>query len=497
METSWLYTLLLPLFIFVIAFKVSSKRKLKLPPSPFPTLPILGHLYLLKAPLHRTYHKLSTKLGPIFSLQLGNRFIVVVSSPNLVEECFTKNDIVLASRPRLIIGKYIGYNYTSLAISPYGDHWRNLRRFTTIEVFSTHRLNMFISTRQDEIRLQLQKLYKKSKHDFVRVQLRNVLLELTFNNIMRMVAGKRYFGEGEDNEEAKSFRELIEEVFKLGGVSNPGDFFPFLRWIDYKGFEKTLARVTARMDVFLQSLIDEHRHDKNTNTMIDHFLSLQESEPEYYSDMMIKANIMLMLLAGSDTSAVTMEWAISALLNHPDKLDKARAEVDSLVGNERLIDESDISHLPYLQNITSETFRLFPAAPLLVPHESSADCKIAGYDIPKGTILQVNAWAIHRDPTIWDDTTSFKPERFEAGEVAPPKLVPFGMGRRSCPGSGLAERVIRLTLASLIQCFEWKRVGEAKVDLTEGKGTSMPKAIPLESMLKARDVLRKVLAKDA
>ncbi|KAL3813652.1 hypothetical protein ACJIZ3_014920 [Penstemon smallii] len=497
METNWLYTILLPLFLFVLAFKFSSKRKLKLPPSPFLTLPLIGHLYLLKPPLHQTYHKLSTKLGPIFSLRFGNRLMVVVSSPNLVEECFTKNDIVLANRPRLIIGKYLGYNYTSLVGAPYGDHWRNLRRLTTIEVFSSARLNTFTSIRQDEIKLQLQNLYKKSKDDFARVELRRVFADLTLNNIMRMVAGKRYYGEGVGYEEAKNFRELKDEIFTLAGVSNPGDFFPFFRWIDYKGFEKKLKRVTAKMDAFLQSLIDEHRRDKNTNTMIDHLLSLQESQPEYYSDMIIKGIITVILLAGTDTSAVTIEWAMSALLNHPDKLAKARAEIDRLVGNDRLIGESDISHLPYLQNIISETFRLFPATPLLVPHESSADCKIGGYDIPKGTILQVNAWAIHRDPTIWDDPTSFKPERFEGAEVGPPKLVPFGMGRRSCPGSGLAQRVIGLTLASLIQCFEWKRIGEAKVDLTAGKGQSMPKAIPLEAMLKARDVLHNVLAKDA
>ncbi|KAL3813651.1 hypothetical protein ACJIZ3_014919 [Penstemon smallii] len=497
METNWLYTIFLPLFLLVLAFKFSSKRKLKLPPSPFLTLPLLGHLYLLKLPLQQTYHKLSTKLGPIFSLRFGNRLIVVVSSPNLAEECFTKNDIVLANRPRLIIGKYIGYNYTDLVGCNYGDHWRNLRRLTTVEVFSSARLNTFTSIRQDEIKFQLQNLYQKSKDDFVRVELRRVFSDLTLNNIMRMVTGKRYYGEGEDYEEAKNFREAKEEIFTLGGVSNPADLFPFFRWIDFKGFEKNCKRVTAKMDSFMQSLIDEHRRDKNTNTMIDHLLSLQESQPEYYSDMIIKGIIIVMLLGGTETSAAAMEWAMSALLNHPDKLAKARAEIDSLVGNNRLIDESDISHLPYLKNIISETSRLFPTAPLLVPHESSADCKIGGYDIPKGTILQVNAWAIHRDPTIWDDPTSFKPERFEGGEVGPPKLVPFGMGRRSCPGSDLAERVIRLTIASLIQCFEWKRIGEAKVDLTEGKGVSMSKAIPLEAMLKARDVLHNVLAKDA
>ncbi|KAI3451968.1 hypothetical protein Pfo_008633 [Paulownia fortunei] len=492
METSWLYALL-SLFLLVIAFKFSAKGKRKLPPSPVPALPVLGHLHLLKFPLHRTYHKLSQKLGPIFSLRLGTRLMVVVSSPAIVEECFTKNDIVLANRPRFIIGKYIGYNYTSLVGSPYGDYWRNLRRLTTVEIFSTARLNMFQSIRQDEIRHLLKKLYRNSYKDFARVELRSLFSEMTFNVIMRMVAGKRYFGEDEDNEEAKQFRELIDEVFTYGGASNPADFFPVFRWIDYKGYEKNLTRVSGKMDAFLQGLIDEHRRNKGTITMIDHLLSLQESEPEYYTDVIIKGIILVMLLAGTDTSAVTIEWAISALLNHPEKLEKARAELDNLVGSDRLVNESDLSKLPYLQNIISETFRLFPAAPLLVPHEASGDCKLGGYDIPRGTILLVNAWAIHRDPMIWDDPTSFKPERFEAGEVGPTKLMPFGMGRRSCPGIGLAHRVVGLALGSLIQCFEWQRMDEALVDLTEGKGLSMPKDIPLDARCKARDVLQKAL----
>lgn len=201
-----------------------------------------------------------------------------------------------------------------------------------------------------------------------------------------------------------------------------------------------------------------------------------------------------MLLAGTDTSSVTIEWAMSALLNHPEKLEKARAEIESVVGTERLLDESDLHNLPYLHNVISETMRLFQAAPLLVPHEASADCKIAGYDVPRGAILMVNAWAIHRDPHFWDDPESFRPERFEEdGEVGPPKLLPFGMGRRACPGSGLAHRVVGLALGSLIQCFEWERVDERLLDLSEGSGASMPKRLPFEAKCRVSDVGRNVL----
>ncbi|GFZ21444.1 cytochrome P450, family 81, subfamily D, polypeptide 8 [Actinidia rufa] len=487
-------------FVVFVTFKLLSKgitnRRRNLPPSP-PALPVIGHLHLLKQPLHRTLQNLSQNLGSVVSLRFGSRLVVVVSSPSAAEECFTKNDVVLANRPRFIIGKYLGYNYTTVVGAPYGDYWRNLRRLMAMEIFSTNRLNLFLSIRQDEIKLLLRRLYEKSSNDFARVLLKSKFSELTFNIIMRMIAGKRYYGDDlADCEEAKEFRELVSEAFEYGGASNPADFLPVLRWIDFKGFEKNLVKLHKRMDSRLQGLIDEHRRDESKNTMIGHLLSLQESQPENYTDSVIKGLILVMILAGTDTSAVTMEWAMSLLVNHPEVLKKARAELDTHLGQDRFIDEPDLSKLHYLQAIISETFRLCPAAPLLVPHISSDDCTIGGFDVPRDTILLVNSWAIHRDPKLWDDPTSFKPERFEGGEVEGHELMPFGMGRRACPGAGLAQRVVGLTLGSLIQCFEWERVGEELVDLTEGKGLTMPKAVPLEAMCKARDIMKKVLSED-
>lgn len=205
-----------------------------------------------------------------------------------------------------------------------------------------------------------------------------------------------------------------------------------------------------------------------------------------------------MIHAGTDTSAVTLEWAMSNLLNHPDVLKKARAEIDAQVGQERLVDESDITKLPYLQNIMSETLRLNPAVPLLLPHKASDDCTIGGYNVPRNTIVLINTWAIHRDPELWDDPTSFKPERFN-NEVKDHgyKFMPFGKGRRACPGASLGQRMVNLALGAVIQCFEWERVGDEKVDMTEGKGVTMPKVVPLMAMCKARPILSKVLNRAA
>ncbi|XP_008369127.3 cytochrome P450 81E8-like [Malus domestica] len=499
MEDILFYTslsLIFILFTFKFFLQTNRNNHQNLPPSP-PSLPIIGHLHLLKPPVHRIFRRLSQKYGPVFSLWFGSRRVVIVSSSSVVQECFTTNDIVLANRPRLIMGKHLAYNYTNIAASSYGDHWRNLRRIGAVEIFSSARLNTFSDIRKDEVRRLLVKLSQNARNGFAKVELKSMLNELTFNIIMRMVAGKRYYGDdlSVDKEEARQFREIMRDAFAYGGAANPADFLPVLNWFGVNGYEKKVKALAKRADVFLQGLIDERRSKgRNGSSMIDHLLSLQESQPEYYTDQIIKGLIMVILLAGTDTSAVTLEWAMSNLLNHPRVLQKAKSELDAKVGKENLVDEPDISKLPYLQSIISETLRLCPAAPLLLPHFTSDDCIIGGFDVPRDTMVLVNAWAVHRDPELWDEPESFKPERFESGEDFSHKLIPFGMGRRACPGAGLAQRVVGLTLGSLIQCFDWNRVGEEMVDMTEGKGLTAPKAIPLEAMCKARIIVSKVLS---
>ncbi|KAB1207046.1 Isoflavone 2'-hydroxylase [Morella rubra] len=482
MEEFQLYSALSVLLIAFAAYKLffTTRGSKHLPPGP-PSLPIFGNLHLLKMPLHRTFHLFSQKYGQIFTLRFGSRLVIVVSSPSLVEECFTKNDIVLANRPPSLVAKHLGYDQTTVVNAPHGDHWRNLRRIGAIEIFSNSRLNSFIGIRRDEVNHLLCKLSHNASQTFARVELKSIFSELTFNIIMRMVAGKRYYaygGEVKEEEKAKEFREIILEVFENSGASNPAEYVSVLRLIDYKGLEKKIRKLGKRSDAFLQGL------------------SMRRG-PEYYSDQIIKGLVMSLLLAGTDTSAVTLEWAMSNLLNHPDVLKKARAELDSQIGQEKLVEEPEVSRLHYVQNIISETLRLYPAAPLLVPHMSSSDCTIGGYDVPSNTMILVNAWAIHRDPTVWDDATSFKPERYESGQEHTHKLMPFGTGRRACPGAGLAQRTIGLTLASLIQCFEWERVSVEEVDMTEGNGISMPKAVALEAMCKTRPIMKKVLSEFA
>ncbi|CAH8310949.1 unnamed protein product [Eruca vesicaria subsp. sativa] len=495
METLYLILSLVFLFISLTFLFGTRRRKLNLPPSPTRPFPVIGHLHLLKLPLHRTFLSLSKSLegASIFSLRLGTRLVFVVSSHSIAEECFTKNDVVLANRPEFIVGKYIGYNSTTMVGSSYGDSWRNLRRIGTIEIFSSLRLNSFVSVRKDEIRRLILSLSKNSQQEYAKVEMRPLFMNLTINNILRMVAGKRFYGDGtEDDDEARHVRQLITEVAVRGGAGNVANYIPILRWLT--SYEKQVKELAGRVDGFLQNLVNEKRAEKvKGNTMIDHLLSLQETQPDYYTDVIIKGIILVMIIAGTDTSGGTLEWAMANLLNHPEVLKKARTEIDEVIGSDRLIEEQDIVKLPYIQNIMSETLRLYPVVPMLLPHLASEDCMVAGYDVPRGTMVLVNAWAIHRDPKMWEEPEKFKPERFEK-EGEEKKMLPFGMGRRACPGSGLAQRLVTLALGSLVQCFEWERAGEEYVDMTEAeKGTTMGKATPLTAMCRARPIVQKVL----
>ncbi|XP_022774126.1 cytochrome P450 81E8-like [Durio zibethinus] len=248
-------SLFIPFLVLVFKLLLGTNSK-NLPPSLF-AIPFLGHLHLLKKPLHRTLHNLSQKYGPVFCLRFGSQLMLVVSSPSAVEEGFSKNDIIFANRPRFTINKYTGYNCTTLATSSYGDHWRNLCRIIKLEVLSSDRLNMSTGIRKDEIKILLRKLYHISGYEFSKIDLRPMFTELTFNVTMRMITGKRHCGEeAAGTEQAKQFGELIEEVFSYAGVSYAGDFLPLFKYFDRQGYVKKVMKFGQKLDLFFQGLID-------------------------------------------------------------------------------------------------------------------------------------------------------------------------------------------------------------------------------------------------
>ncbi|KAH6782261.1 hypothetical protein C2S52_000874 [Perilla frutescens var. hirtella] len=475
--------------IFLISKHLNARKHRNLPPSPA-ALPICGHLHLLKPVAHRALHVLSKKHGAVMHLHLGRLPVVVVSSPSAAEECLVKNDTIFANRPQSLAGNILGYNNTSIGFAPYGDHWRNLRRVTTIQVFSSASIQQSSATRCEETRFLARKMLQGSDHhQWRKVNLKSLFFELVYNVAMVMVVGRR--------------GTVMDDMFGPNKILDVCDYIPLLKWIDLLGIRRKMESLNERRDSFLQSLIDEGRSkiaDSSSvvenKSYVERLLSMQRDEPEYYTDEVLKGLIQPMFTAGTHTVALTMEWAMSLLLNHPNELEKARKEIDENVGAGKLLEDSDLQKLAYLRCIMNETLRLYPVGPLLIPHCSSRDCNVGGFDIPKGTTLLVNAWAIQRDPELWEDPEMFNPERFKGleREYDGCRFVPFGAGRRACPGAGMAMSMMGLALGSFIQCFDWEREGNELVDLEQVLGLTLSKANPLEALCRPRSSIMSLLS---
>ncbi|KAK0577268.1 hypothetical protein LWI29_030456 [Acer saccharum] len=496
-----LYYLGLLVSILIIVYQFTVQRRINqhknLPPSP-PSLPIIGHFHLLKRPVHEALSNLSKKYGPIILLRLGSRPILVLSSQAAIEECFSINDIIFANRPFLPSRRISQYNYTTLG-APYGHHWRNLRRFIALEIFSAKRLQMSSEIRAEEVKFMIKHLYKRSLEGVWKVDVKSFFYMLDFNIMMKMVAGKKCFEEEELDLDKITEGKLVDLEQTFGPSVNMalGDYFPYLRWLTYYGVEKQEIKFHKKRDAFIQALLDKHQNNNSSSRetsrpIIDVLLNLQESEPEFYTNDVVKGIIQAMLIAGTHTTVITLDSVVSQLIAHPEAFKKARDEINNQVGDSRLLNDADLAKLAYLHGTISETLRL-GLVKILPAHESSEDCTVGGYHIPKGTQLLVNAWAVHSDPELWIEPDRFMPERFLQSEVQEKggcKFISFGLGRRVCPGEGLGMRVMALSLGTLIQCFDWEEVKEAPVKTNPKKAEERHVKI----IFRPREALTKVLA---
>ncbi|KAI3806740.1 hypothetical protein L1987_22654 [Smallanthus sonchifolius] len=423
-------------------------------------------------------------------LRFGIRRVVVVTSPSAVEECFTKtNDIALANRPFLPSFKHFNYNCTTMATAPYGDLWRALRRVAATELLSTTSLDATTHLREHEVKPMCRHISKDSSH---KVDLKSWFRDLLYNLTTMAIMGTRYYGDRiniGDLKRASSFQDMMGEFFKLLHTPKSGDFVPILRWVGFGGVEKKMVDLMKRVDEFLEEVVVERRRigSCESGIMVDKLLALQKEEPEVYTDQIIKGFILVMLVAGTETPYLTLEWCMSLLLKNPKAMATIKNEINTHVGPNRLLQESDLDKLTYLQNVINESLRLYPTLPLLLPREASDDIRIGGYLVPRGTMLMVNAWAIQRDPVLWDDPGSFLPERFDRrGGEDKYQMLAFSIGRRGCPGTNLGYRILGLALGTLIQAFDWEKIGVEEIDLTAFYGMSMAKLKPLQAHCKPR-----------
>ncbi|KAK9112950.1 hypothetical protein Scep_020469 [Stephania cephalantha] len=287
------------------------------------------------------------------------------------------------------------------------------------------------------------------------------------------------------------------------------DALPWLGRFDVHGNQREMRRVAGVLDEILDGWLDEHKRNKGLNgggddhgdqdfmdvmlSVLDHDHDHQDSSlSDHDADMINKSTCLNLILGMTDTTMVALTWAISLLLNNRPALKKAQEELEAQVGIERHVDESDVKNLVYLQAVIKEVLRLYPPEPLSGPREALQDCEVAGYHVPRGTRLIANLWKLHRDPSTWQDPMEFRPERFLMDHSHVDvwgqhfEYMPFGSGRRSCPGVSFEVRVLPLILARLIHAFEMTTRGDVQVDMSEKPGLVISKASPLEVVISPR-----------
>ncbi|KAJ0973770.1 hypothetical protein J5N97_015735 [Dioscorea zingiberensis] len=487
-------------------------------PSPhLPPSPSSATSTSLKTPRNFSINSISKLYGPVVSLYLGSRHALILSSLAAAAEApHQERHPLFQIHPNFKVGQPLGYNNTTMFFTPFGPHWRNLRRLTAVELFSTRRLNLLSDIRSNEFLSLVRRMIDSSGE----IELKARLFEMTYNSMSKMVVGKRFYGENleVDIEVANRFREvIIQEGLALVFSFNPRDFFPVLGWLDLLGVERRMERLRPRVDKFLSELVEKQRRQRRNDqangdvddggeaakeekekkrTLVDVMLSMQETDPETYTDDLIKGQILTVLTGGTESTAETVRVMMLLMLSHPEIMKKARTEIDRNIESGRILQESDLPKLPYLQNILKETLRLVPPMQGMPPRESSGDRTIQGYHVPAGTMLFVNVWGIQRDPKLWDDPLSFKPERFaeekeeeEEDGFTNFKYIPFGAGRRRCPGEKLGLRMVMTVVGIFVQCFDWEPMSEEEVDMKALLGLTVPKIKPVMAKYKVRECM--------
>lgn len=478
---------ILGLFLFLLSSffilkKLATAYKYRVPPEAAGGWPIIGHLRLLLGPKlpHETLGAMADKYGPIFTIRVGIHKALVISNWEVAKECYTTLDSLISSRPKTLAGQLLGYNFAGFGFRPnYDSFYRNMRKIIASELLSNRRLEKRSEVRVCEVKKAVKEVYElwmKKRKDLI-LDMEEWIGNVNLNVILTMVCGKRLFGE--DEEIMRRCRKAMRDFFDLGGQFMVGDAIPFVRWMDLGGYEKAMNITSRELDCFIREWLEEHRRKRESALG-----GAVGDGQQDFMDVMLSILEGGMDLAGYDADTVNKATCMA--------LRKIQEELDIHVGNKRLVDESDISKLVYLQAVVKETLRLYPAGPLSGIREFSQDCTLRGYHVAAGTRLITNLWKIQTDPRVWAEPLEFKPERFLGSQKQVDvkgqnfELGPFGYGRRACPGLGFGVQMTQLVLASFIHSFEIGTPFDEPVDMAANFGLTIHRANPLQLLIKPR-----------
>ncbi|KAM3250751.1 cytochrome 71D7 [Capsicum annuum] len=475
------------LFLFSLfllrKWKNSNSQTKKLPPGPW-KLPFIGSMHHMAGGLpHRVLRDLAKKYGPLMHLQLGEVSAVVVTSSELAKQILKTHDLAFASRPKLSAMDIICYDSRDIVFSPYGEYWRQMRKICVMELLSAKNVRSFSSIRHEEVNRLIESIRSSSSSGDL-INFTERVIWFTSSMICRSAFGQVL-------KEQDEFIKLIGEVVSLAGGFDVADIFPSYKFLhSLSPAKQTLLDAHRKVDAIVEDVINEHKKNlENHNSddalggedLVDVLLRLMKDRNLQFpiTNDNIKAIIVDMFAAGTETSSTTTVWAMVEMMKNPSILAKAQAEVREAFRDKATFDNIDVEELKYLKLVVKETMRFHAPVPLLVPRECREETNINGYTIPVKTKVMVNVWALGRDPNYWDDVESFKPERFEQCSVDFVgnnfEYLPFGSGRRMCPGMSFGLANVYLPLAQLLYHFDWKLptgMEPRDLDVTESSGAT-------------------------
>ncbi|KAL0417249.1 UNVERIFIED_CONTAM: cytochrome [Sesamum latifolium] len=458
----FLFPALVSLFLFWAITKWFYKpaANKKLPPSPW-KLPILGNLHQLGSSPHRNLQSLAKKHGPLMLLHIGTVPTLVVSSVDAAREIMKTHDLIFADRPQSSVSRRLLYDFKDVSVAPYGEYWRQLKSICVLQLLSTKRVQSLHSIREEETALLVNKI-------------RNSTSPVNLSEMFAQIAN-----------------DVVCRIPGAVGNFTLGDFIPGLSWISrVNGFDARVDKVSKELDEFLEGVIRERMETPEKNkkgaNFVDILLDIYQSNSTGVSidRDSIKAIILDVYAAGIENMSTVLEWAMTELLRHPSVMKKLQTEVREIVEDKQDITENDLKKIHYLKAVIKENLRFHTPIPLLVPRLAREDVKVMGYDISAGTMVITNAWAICRDPVSWDEPEKFRPDRFLNSSIDFKGLdfefIPFGAGRRGCPGIAFAMAAKEFVLANLVQKFDWKLPDEGKeLDMREHPGVTVRIDVPL------------------
>ncbi|RCV35886.1 hypothetical protein SETIT_7G275900v2 [Setaria italica] len=482
MDTPSLYyfgCLLLALLYSLTKCSRSRDRGLRLPPSPW-QLPVIGSLHhVLGALPHRSLRRLSRRYGHLMLLNFGEVPVVVVSSAEAAREVMRTHDAAFATRPQTATIRTLTKQGQAIALTPYGDHWRRLRKICALELLSAARVRSLRPVREEEAaRLVVAVAVSSASGNNKLVNVSEMVAAYVADTAVHAIMGRRL-------NDRDAFLRYIDEAIQLASGVSLADMFPSSWIAGALSWRTRKAEVyQQRLFEFLDAIITEHTEKKSHDEgkwqedLIDVLLRIQSQGSSHFLTMgTIKAVIFDLLSAGTETAATTLQWAMAELMRNPDVMSRAQAEVRGAFMPHMKVIEEGLSQLTYLHWVIKETLRLHTPGPLLLPRECQETCKVLGYDVPKGAMVLVNAWAISRDPQCWEEPEKFMPERFESDtrdlKGNDFEFTPFGAGRRICPGMSFGLANVELALANLLFYFDWSLpdgIRPNEVDITEAMG---------------------------